>query len=103
MLPTVGAEIQKKCPAVIVNDDKLGLLPFQVIVPITDWKDRYAVAVWMVKLVPDGDNLLSKPSSANCFQVRSVSTDRFIKKIGVVGDEIMQEIETALAKVLKIS
>jgi mRNA interferase MazF len=48
--PTVGAEIRKTRPAVIVNDDAVGLLPLRVIVPITEWKDRYAVAPWMVKV-----------------------------------------------------
>jgi len=36
--PTVGAEIRKTRPAVIVNDDAVGILPLKVIVPITDWK-----------------------------------------------------------------
>jgi mRNA interferase MazF len=48
--PTVGAEIMKTRPAVIVSDDAIGVLPLKVIVPITDWKDRYAVAPWMVRL-----------------------------------------------------
>jgi mRNA interferase MazF len=34
--PTVGAEIRKAKPAVIVNDDAVGLLPLKVIVPITE-------------------------------------------------------------------
>jgi PemK-like, MazF-like toxin of type II toxin-antitoxin system len=38
--PTLGAEMQKTRPAVIVNDDEVGILPLKVIVPITDWKDR---------------------------------------------------------------
>ena len=38
--PTVGAEIKKTRPAVIVNDDTVGILPLKVIVPISDWKDR---------------------------------------------------------------
>ena len=54
--PTVGAEMQKTRPAIIVNDDALGLLPLRVIVPLTDWKDRYAAAAWMVKLEPDSRN-----------------------------------------------
>ncbi len=33
--PTVGAEIKKKRPAVIINDDAIGILPLKVIVPIT--------------------------------------------------------------------
>ena len=60
--PTKGAEIQKKRPAVIVNDDRLGKLPLKVIVPITDWKDRYDIASWMVKIEPDSNNGLSKTS-----------------------------------------
>lgn len=51
--PTVGAEIKKVRPAVIVNDNTLGKLPLKIIVPITDWKDRYSIAPWMVKIVPD--------------------------------------------------
>lgn len=39
--PTVGAEIKKRRPAIIVNDNALGKLPLKIIVPITDWKDRY--------------------------------------------------------------
>jgi mRNA interferase MazF len=69
--PTVGAEIRKTRPAIIVNDDALGILPLRVVVPITDWKDRYAVADWMVKVAPDTVNNLTKPSAADCFQVRS--------------------------------
>ena len=41
--PTIGAEIRKMHPAVIVNDDAVGILPLKVIAPVTDWKDRYAV------------------------------------------------------------
>jgi mRNA interferase MazF len=101
--PTVGAEIQKTRPAVIVNDDNLGLLPLRIIVPLTDWKTQYSSAAWMVKIDPDFNNNLSKTSSIDCFQVRSVSKNRFIRKIGVVGQTEMEEIEIALANVLKIS
>ena len=47
--PAIGAEIKKTRPAVIVNDDAIGILPLKVIVPITEWKDRYSVAPWMVR------------------------------------------------------
>lgn len=42
--PTVGYEITKTRPAIIVSDNALGKLPLKVIVPITDWKDRYEFA-----------------------------------------------------------
>lgn len=98
--PTKGAEIQKKRPAVIVNDDRLGKLPLKVIVPITDWKDRYDIASWMVKIEPDSNNGLSKTSSADCFQIRSLSQERLIKKIGHVEDDTLDEIKEGIRKVL---
>jgi mRNA interferase MazF len=100
--PTKGAEIQKKRPAIIVNDDALGRLPLKVIVPITDWKDRYSIALWMVHIEPNDENGLSKESAADCFQVRSVSQVRLIKKIGIIGSDILEEIKEALKIVFSI-
>ncbi|MEI6754944.1 MAG: type II toxin-antitoxin system PemK/MazF family toxin [Paludibacter sp.] len=99
--PTIGAEINKTRPAIIVSDDALGKLPLKVIVPITDWKDRYEIAAWMVKIIPNAKNGLSKVSTADCFQVRSLSQERFVKKIGSVM-ESMDEIKIGLSKVLSI-
>ena len=100
--PAIGSEIKKKRPAIIVNDDEIGILPLKVIVPVADWKDRYNVAAWMVKIDPDKINSLDKASAADCFQVRSVSEIRLIKKIGSIDHFTMQKITVALSKVLKI-
>jgi len=45
LAPTIGAEIKKTRPAIIVNDDSLGKLPLKIIVPLTDWKQKYEVAL----------------------------------------------------------
>jgi len=100
--PTIGSEINKTRPAVIVNDDAIGLLPLKVIVPITDWKDRYAIAPWMVRIAPNEENGRVKPSSADAFQVRSVAQQRFIRRLGKLSHEQMQAINQALAVVLTI-
>jgi len=100
--PTVGAEIKKKRPAVIVNDDAIGILPLKVIVPITVWKARYSVAPWMVRLEPDAETGLDKTSAADAFQVRSVSQERFIQLMGRLSDHAMKKITIALAEVLSI-
>jgi mRNA interferase MazF len=101
--PTKGAEIQKKRPAIIVNNDALGKLPLKVIVPITDWKDHYETAPWFVKINPSQTNGLSKQSAVDCFQVRSLSQDRFIKKIGTVDGQVSEGIKEALRKVLDLT
>jgi mRNA interferase MazF len=100
--PTVGAEIQKTRPAIIVSDDSIGLLPLKVVVPVTDWKDRYTVAPWMVRLDPNAENGLNKPSAADSFQVRSLAQRRFIRRVGKISDDQLRLIAEALAVVLKI-
>ena len=99
--PTIGAEISKTRPAIIVSDDALGKLPLKVIVPITDWKDRYQIAPWMIKITPNLKNGLSKVSNADCFQVRSLSQERFVKRIGNA-KEVMEDIKIGLSKVFSI-
>jgi len=100
--PTVGAEIKKIRPAVVVNDDAVGLLPLKVIVPITEWKGRYGVAPWMVQIAPSSENGLDKLSAADAFQVRSLAQERFVRKLGSLSDSVMLAISKALATVLSI-
>ncbi|KAK3582368.1 hypothetical protein CHS0354_023912 [Potamilus streckersoni] len=52
-----------------------------------DWKERYSMAIWMVKIMPSNMNNLTKPSSADCFQIRSISDERFLRKVGEVESE----------------
>jgi mRNA interferase MazF len=39
--PTIGAEIKKTGPVVIVNDDAIGILPLEMIVHITDRRELW--------------------------------------------------------------
>lgn len=98
--PTVGAEIRKTRPAVIVSEDAIGVLPLRVIVPLTDWKERYAVAPWMIQILPDAQNGLSKPSAADAFQIRSVSQERFVQCLGVLNRNHLQQILRAIQIVI---
>jgi len=100
--PTIGAEIKKTRPALIVSSDAAGILPLKVIVPLTDWKERYAVAPWMVKVNPTHQNGLEKLSAADAFQVRSVSQERFVRRLGTLDDKALAAITSALALVLEI-
>ena len=98
--PTIGAEIRKTRPAVIVSEDAIGILPLRVIVPLTDWKERYAVAPWMIAIAPDAQNGLAKPSGADAFQIRSVSQERFVQRIGALNNETILQILQAIKVVI---
>ena len=100
--PTLGAEINKTRPVVILSSNSIGKLPLRVVVPITDWKPHYQQAHhWMIKLTPNSTNCLSKISVADTFQVRSVSTLRFIKKIGELSSNEMNQISYAIGLVIE--
>lgn len=100
--PTVGAEIGKTRPVVIVSDETVGILLLEVIVPITDWKERYTERNWMVRLEPSSENGLAKLSAADTFQVRSVSQQRFVRQLGSLSETIMEEIADTLTIVLDL-
>jgi mRNA interferase MazF len=101
--PTVGAEINKSRPALIVNVDSLGKLPLKVIAPITDWKEQYSNYPWMVKITPTLKNCLKNISAVDCFQIRSVSVERFINIIGTVEPEIVANTQEAITKIIGTS
>ena len=98
--PTVGAEMSKTRPTVIVNDDRLGKLPLKIIAPITDWKEHYNVAPWMIPIVPSKQNGLVKKSSIDCFQIRSVSESRLIRRIGHIAINEVLEVQKGVVKVI---
>lgn len=99
--PTLGAEIRKTRPAIIVSSDLVGILPLRVIVPLTDWKERYAIAPWMVRIEPTPENGLTKTSAADCFQVRSVAAERLVRKIGQVSKDEMEQIVESIKLVIE--
>jgi mRNA interferase MazF len=90
--PTVGAEIKKSRPAVIVSVNEVGVLPLRIIVPITEWKTHYSQAPWLIQIKPNRQNGLDKTSAADTFQIRSLSIERFILAIGKVEDETLMAI-----------
>ena len=98
--PKIGQEIDKRRPAVIVNHDSIGALQLKVVVPITD--AVRSIREWHVSLNPTKDNGLSKKSSADCFQVKSISKDRFVKRLGVLSSKKMDEVKLGLIKVLDL-
>lgn len=100
--PTLGAEIQKVRPCVVVSGDQIGSLPLKVVVPITAWQEKFEGHLWLVKLEPSRQNGLGKLSAADAFQVKSLSVDRFVRQRGVLSDEQVADIVAAVGIVIQI-
>ena len=101
--PTIGDEIRKMRPAVIVNRDALGNLALRVVVPITTWQDRFKDCDWLIRLNPDAANNLDKTSAADTFQVRSISIRRFVRRLGRLSDADLKRIQQGLDTVFELS
>src|SRR5260370_17555833 len=80
--PAEGEEIKKVGNGVVIREGAVGRLRLKIVVPITEWKPRYANYPWFVILAPAPSNGLSKDSGADAFQVKSVSETRFLDRLG---------------------
>ena len=100
--PKRGSEADKVRPAVVLNINGVGKLPVRVIVPITGWNDTYEGVVWHVRIEPKATNGLSKSSSLDALQIRTVSLERFKEKIGQLTEEQLYDVASAVAIVLGI-
>lgn len=95
--PTVGSEIQKSRPCVVINANGIGRLPVRLVVPLTGWKPAYAGRPWCVQVNPDPDNGLTKVSAADTFQMRAVSVLRMSTRLGELPEAIVASIAKAIA------
>ena len=99
--PTVGAEIKKVRPAVVISSDSVGKLPIKLIAPITDWKTYFSSNFWHVKIEPNSINRLNKDSAIDTLQLRGVDLQRFIRKLGSISEITMLEIIASIATVIE--
>jgi len=93
--PTVGSEVNKRRPVLIVSNDANNQAANTVtILPITSSVDR--VYPFEVKLnAKDGG--LSKPCKVQAQQIRTVSKKRLIGNgVGVLNKELMQLVDAAI-------
>jgi len=92
--PTLGAEIKKTRPALIISNDVNNEYAATItVLPITDKGEK--VYPFEVALNPHKTGL-NKESKVKCQQIRTVDKVRLIKKVGQVDEDIVQAIQSAL-------
>jgi mRNA interferase MazF len=93
--PTVGSEIDKRRPVLVVSNDANNRAANTVtILPITSNVTR--VYPFEILLNPE-DSGLSKPSKVQAQQVRTISKQRITSDaVGSLSEEIMQLVNAAL-------
>ena len=100
--PTIGTEINKTRPCVVIGDDVIGKLKSKTVLPLTGWSENYVTVPWMIKCEPTTLNHLTKSSAIDAFQIRNLSTKRFVKKIGEIDEELLFRVHSVVAKTLSV-
>ena len=93
--PTIGREISKTRPVVIISNDINNRFSGTItVLPVTSTNLR-KIYPFEVKL-PKGSGNLPKDSKVKADQIRTLDKRRIIKTIGILDGESMMRIETAL-------
>jgi mRNA interferase MazF len=91
--PTVGHEIRKRRPAIVVSSDVMNEHAATVLLmPITS--GHFGYFHWIKLQPPEGG--LTKPSSIVTEQIRSVDKSRLGRRLGQVTEKTMARIEDAI-------
>jgi mRNA interferase MazF len=101
--PTIGSEIKKTRPAVVISSNSIGKLPIKLIAPITGWDQSFENSIWHIKIQPDSKNNLSKTSAIDALQIRGVDIQRFISpKMGDLSQDRIDEVSASIAAIIEL-
>jgi mRNA interferase MazF len=99
MDPTIGAEIQKVRPVVIVSADALRSLPIRTVVPCTT--SELPPAPWHITIPATAETGLDRDTHADAAQVRTVSVERLARRLGRVSDDLIDDIAAGIAMLVE--
>lgn len=89
----VGHEQGLNRPAVLVSHDEMSRHGLPIVLPITRTKRGYATHIELEEALP-------VTSYVQCEQIRVVSNDRLIRKVGTVDGVILLRVEQILRRIL---
>ena len=98
--PTIGTEIQKTRPAVVVNINSIKHLKIRLVVPIRSWKKEFSSKIWFINIKPDRSNGLNWESAVDTMQIKGADLERFVEKRGQLTAAQMDEIVEAIVAII---
>jgi mRNA interferase MazF len=100
--PSVGSEIKEQHPALVVSVDDLNESPWGLVIvcPITTFRKEKPFRLHVLISAPEGG--VKRDSVIRCDQIKSVSIQRFIKRLGSVDPDTMRKVEYILRRILSL-
>ena len=96
--PTIGVEIKKTRPAIVVSNDSINRLSrLAVVVPLT--KNTASLSPSHA-LIPKGIARLTFTSKAVTEQIKAVDKRRLVRRLGSLPPQLLGEVERAVKNTL---
>ena len=93
--PTVGSEIRKTRPCVVVSPDETNrLLKTVIVAPLTSTIKQYPTRIVI--------SFQNRQSSIALDQIRTVDKSRLLKKLGAIATEEYQSVADILVKMFSV-
>jgi mRNA interferase MazF len=100
--PAVGHEMNKTRPVIVVNPGDVKSLRLAIVVPVTAWKPHWEGNAFFLTLEPTTQHGLTKKSAVDCYQIRALSHDRFLERLGELSSAEIEKVKRALSLILDI-
>lgn len=98
--PTLGVEIKKTRPVVVLSNDSINhFAELAVVVPLTKNTARVSPSH---AVLPKGAAGLAFPSKAVTEQIRAIDKRRLVRRLGRLGPDLLAQVERALKRTLAL-
>ena len=82
--PQKGHEVRKTRPALVVGEPALGNWSLRIVAPVLTDKGRHATLPWFVRIQKSVKSGQDRDGEIDASQVKSISLERFDRKMGDV-------------------
>ena len=93
----VGAELQRDRPVVVISSPAFDTAPIRIVAPLTTWQPEFEDRINKLRIAVTDRNGLQADSAADFLQVRSVSSERFVARLGTLEAGHVEEIVAGVA------
>ena len=96
--PTIGTEVKKTWPTIVLSNDAINQYSqLVVVVPLTKNTARLSPSH---AIIPNGTARLTFKSKAVTEQIKAVDKQRIVKRLGSLPPELLAQVERALKNTL---
>ena len=87
-----ATELQRDRPVIVIGAPTYDDWPFRIVVPLTTWQPGYFGRSHKTPIFASPGNGLTRNSAADALQVASLSTGRFLRRLGSLSADLIEEV-----------